>query len=128
MMLEEDCPLDIVEESTKLASRIEVEAIPLDFDPGNLLWQDILSRIAREFSNHETLLSQLEDFLVRTEPDLCDGCRDPVAGAGSESCETCSERWLAEHRLWEAALAGAEKAYQRWLARQALRRAASQQT
>lgn len=125
-MLEKECPLDIVGEALKLASQIEVDAIPLDFDPGNLLWQDILGKIAREFSNHRDLLTQLEDFLARAQAELCDGCDHSVAGESCRSCASCSERWLAEHHLWQGALDGAEKAYQRWLARQALRRAANQ--
>ena len=127
MILEEECPLDIVGEATELASRIRVDDIPLDFDPGDMLWQDILGEIARQFSNHGILLAELDGFLVGARAKLCDGCERLATDMRCESCSSCSERWLAEHHLWEAALDAAEKAYQRWLARQALRRAGNQE-
>jgi len=125
MIVDEECPLDIVEEALELASQIEVGDIPSDFDPGDLSWKGILASIAQQFSNHPSLLDQLEDLVAEAKLELCPDCDPMVGGSDGEGCAACSERWLAEYWLREAALAAAERAYQRWLARQALRRAAN---
>ena len=123
MNLDDECPIGAVDEALRLASRIEIGKIPLDFDPGDLYWSETLATIAQRFSNHAALLHQLEDLLAKAQEELCVDCERMTADEG-DRCANCGQRWLAEHRLWEAALEASEKAYQRWLARQALRRAA----
>jgi len=123
-MVDRDCPIDIVDEALSLACQLEVRGIPLDFDPGDLRWKEILAIIARRFSNHAALLEQLDDPLAQAQAVLPDGCGHMAAECDDDPCAGCRERWLAEYRLWEAALDVSEKAYQRWLARAALRRAA----
>ena len=123
MMIDKRCPISAVDEALKLAPQIEVHEIPSDFEPGDVRWREILATIARRFSNYSELLEELEAVLDQAQP-LADDCEFFAAHPDGTPSEGCSERWLAEHRLWEAALAASEKAYQRWLAKQALRRAA----
>jgi|GEM_PF-3648685 len=124
MTIDEECPIDAVEEALELATQIEVDKIPVDFDPGDLRWNKVLAKIAHEFSNHGALLEELLDTLEEARVQLPQDCEFVGAHADEDPIETCKKCWLAKYRLWEAALDAAEKAYQRWLARQALRRAA----
>lgn len=123
-MVTEDCPVDIVCRAAELASELVIGDIPLDFDPGQLRWRDILALIADEYSNHADLLEDLDQWMGQAAHASCDGC-DLGAAEREQKCVDCSERWLAEHELRTAALDAAERAYQRWLARRALRRAAA---
>ena len=124
MMNIEECPIDAVEKALDLVSELEIRDIPEDYDPGPLRWRELIAQIAREFSNHGELVEKLEHALTAAREELCGDCgfiaSEPDADFGE-----CPERWLAEHELWTAALDAAERSYQRWLARRALRRAAA---
>ena len=124
-MVAEDCPVDIVNRAADLASELVIREIPLEFDPGQLQWRDILAFIAEEHSNHAELLKELGEWAGTVADELCDDC-DLLGAESEEACSDCPEQWLAKHELWTAALDAAERAYQRWLARRALRRAAAQ--
>jgi len=124
-MLDAECPFHIVGRAAELASELELGPIPLDFEPGQLLWREIVALIAEEFSNHGELLEQLDDVGATPAGELCEHCA-VLNEAGKEDAADCPERWLAEHELWAAALSAAERAYQRWLARRAIRRMAAE--
>ena len=121
-MIDEECPIGAVEEALELATRIEVGKIPVDFDPGDLRWKKVLARIAHQFSNHGALLEELLNTLEEDRMRLPQDCEFFASHADEDPIERCSKCWLAKYRLWEAALDAAERAYQRWLARKALRR------
>ncbi len=118
-----DCPLDVVKKARRLASQIEGRDLPIDFDPAGLSWNQNLLRIARDYTNHDALLAQLVDWLNRLceqgEVD-CDLRGASACGNSELKCPCCSERWLAEQELAQAARAAAERVYQTWLARKAL--------
>jgi hypothetical protein len=125
MMRDLDCPLDIVEKVRRLASQIEAQDLPLDFDPAGLSWKRNLRRIARRYTNHDALSRQLEDWLVSASKDREAPCEPDVTDwiAGSElECPDCPNHWLARQVLSKAAQAIAERKYQTWLARRALKR------
>ena len=124
-MLDAECPIHIVDRAAELASELELGPIPLDFDPGKRLWREIVALIAQEFSNHEELLGRLDEVGTTTAGELCEHCR-VLHEAGKGDATDCPERWLAEHELWAAALSAAERGYQRWLARRAIRRMAAE--
>jgi hypothetical protein len=133
-----ECPFGVVGEALDLSSRIEVRGIPEDFDPGGISWTQTLSLVAQQFSNHEVLIKELHQEVAESRHGICEKCRATMDDSNGNPCkackerflaehrlcEVCAERCLAEHRLWEAALEAAERGYQRWLARRALRRAA----
>jgi len=123
MMMIDECPIDAVETALDLASEVEIACIPKDFDPGSLRWRDLIAQIAKEYSNHSDLLVELEEVLTAARKELCPDCGF-VASEPEAEYGDCPERWLAEHELWTGALKAAERAYQRWLARRALERAA----
>ena len=125
LMLEKECPISAVEKALQLASRVEVGDIPCEFDPGDLGWEEVVETVARRFSNHAALQEQLDDVLARARSALCEDCHF-LRAHPDEDLAACDDRWLAEYRLWEMALEASERAYQRWLARQAVRRAAEQ--
>lgn len=118
-----DCPLDVVKKARKLASQIEARDLPIDFDPGGLSWNQNLLRIARDYTNHDALFARFEDWVTTVcqqgEVD-CDFRAASVCGNSELKCPCCSERWLAEQELAQAARAAAERVYQTWLARKAL--------
>ncbi len=123
-MVDEECPIDAVERALSLASQLEVGDIPVDFDPGDMLWREIIATITGQFSNHATLREQLLDDLNQARMELDEACPFVVEYTGDDHQEDCGRCYVATYRLREAALAASEKAYQRWLARAALRRAA----
>ncbi len=123
MLRGDDCPIGAIERAQELISQLKIGEIPVHFDPGQLRWNEILARIVEDFSNHEGLLEQLDAVLADAREELCGGCAFIAENPGEDYGE-CPERFLAEHYLRAAALDAAERAYQRWLARQALRRAA----
>jgi len=125
-MIHEECPIHIVDEAAELASQLEVGPIPLDFDPGDLRWREILALIAEDFSNHAELLERLDRVVISAVCELCEDCTVPAGVRCEEDRVDCGERWLAEHELWSAALSTAERAYQRWLARRLIRRGAAE--
>ena len=106
-----------------MASKIEVGNIPLDFDPGDLRWREVVAMISRRFSNHAALREQLLDRLEERRLELAGGCDFAAACLEGDPQEACRRCWLAKYRLREAALEASERAYQRWLARAAIRRA-----
>lgn len=124
--MEAECPIGAVEKALELASRLEIREIPQDFDPGDARWKQILSTIALQFSNHPALLEQLMEWLDQARSELAEDCHFVAAHGDRVPVEECATCWLAKYRLWEAALNASEKAYQRWLAKQALRRAKEQ--
>jgi len=87
-------------------------------------WREIIATIADQFSNYATLRDQLLDGLNEARIELDEECSFVVAYTGDDHQEECGRCYVATYRLWEAALEASEKAYQRWLARAALRRAA----
>ncbi len=114
------CPVDVIAEARRLAALMQGEDLPLAYDPGDLGWDQNLLRIAREYTNYGALLSQLEDWRVaELEASGADcGLRSPPPdGAPGQTCPNCSDRWVAQHELSEAARRTAEWLYQRWLAR-----------
>ena len=124
-MVEKECPISAVEKAVELAYQLEVTEIPSEFDPGDLRWKEVVETIARRFSNHAALEVQLDDLLAGARSQLCEDCHF-LRVHPDEDLGACDDRWLAEYRLWEMALDASERAYQRWLARQAFRRAAEQ--
>lgn len=125
VMLSADCPFHIVDKARELASELEVGPIPLDFDPGDLLWREILALLAEEFSNHGELRKRLDGFPDAETDGRCERCQ-VLEEWGGDDVADCSERFLAEHELWTAAVRTAERAYQRWLARRLIRRASAE--
>ena len=125
MMTDEECPICAVERALSLASQLEVRDIPLDFDPGDMCWREIIAIIVDQFSNHATLREQLLDGLDEARMELDEECPFVAAHTGDDHQEDCGRCYVATYRLWEAALEASEKAYQRWLARAALRRASA---
>jgi hypothetical protein len=120
----EECPIDAVEKALDLTSELKVGDIPEDFDPGLLRWRELIAQIAKEFSNHGELVEKLDAVLSAAREELCGDCGFIASEPDADYAE-CPERWLAEHELWTAALDAAERSYQRWLARRAIRRAAA---
>ncbi len=126
MMINDPCPIDAVEKALQLASRLRVREIPLDFDPGDVLWREIVAVVMERFSNHAELRHELDEVLTRAYQECDDDCEFRRAEPAEDPTSGCSERRLAEYRLREAALEAAERACQRWMARKALRRAGVQ--
>ena len=126
-MVYDQCPIHAEDRALELAGQLEVGEIPLDFEPGDPQWKEILAMIARRFSNHARLQDQLDDLLANARLESCENCEFLRANPGGDYV-ACQEHWLAEYRLWEAALDASERAYQRWLAKSALRNAAEQDT
>jgi hypothetical protein len=92
VMMNRDCPIYAVEEALTLASQIGVRRIPPDFDPGDRRWRGILSTIARQFSNHATLLEQMDEFVAQAPAEFPDGF-DRAAAEGDEApCTGCGRR------------------------------------
>jgi hypothetical protein len=118
-----DCPFGVVDEVSRLASQIEARDLPIDFDPGDLTWNENLVRIGHLYTNHDALSGQLQDWLAEAweRGDACCDRRGSQRCRSSElGCPCCPSRWLAQEKLSEAARAAAEPVYQKWLARKAL--------
>ena len=108
-----------------MASQIEARDLPPDFDPADLSWDQNVSRIAREYTNYETLSRQLQDWLIQAWQDgdvPCEHCAtESDEEIELESLE-CPNHWLAQRELSKAAWAASEGMYRTWLARRALDR------
>lgn len=126
MTIDQECPIDVIERALELASRLEVQPVPLDFDPGDVRWRQTVAVVADRFSNYTDLAAELDGVLTQAYCELGADCRFWEANPDGNPIADCSERRIAEYRLREAALAAAEKACQRWLARKLLHGAAQQ--
>ncbi len=103
-----------------MAARIKGEDLPLCYDPGDLGWDQNLRRVAREYTNHEALQAQLEEWVVaelQTSGTSCERRSTPPEREPGQTCPKCAPQWMARHELSEAARSMAEWLYQRWLAR-----------
>lgn len=123
MIAADDCPIDAVDKALELASRLEVREIPRDFEPGDLLWREIVAWVMERFSNHAELQGELDEVLDAAYREYGEACGFLDARPDEDPTTGCSERRLAEYRLREAAFKASERACQRWMARKALRRA-----
>lgn len=115
-----DCPVDVLTEARRLASQIGGDDLPLDFNPGDLGWDQNLLRIRREHTNYDRLTEQLESWLVeelKARGVSCELRSDPPDTSPAGRCPDCPDHWVARHELSEAAHNVAERLFQRWLAR-----------
>lgn len=124
------CPVDVLAEARRLASKLAGDDLPLAYDPGNLGWHQNLLRIAREYTNYDAIIERLEDWIVAQLKEGNSHCALrslPIEQSPDQRCPNCPNRWAALHVLSQAAEKTAERLYQRWLARKALadRRAGS---
>lgn len=118
-----DCPVQVLAEARRLAALIEGEDLPLSYDPGDLGWDGNLRRLAREYTNHDALAAQLEEWLLaelQTSGTTCGRRSTLPEREPGQTCPKCPCRWVAQHELFEAARSKAEWLYQRWLARKSL--------
>ncbi|MFW6115964.1 MAG: hypothetical protein ACOC7Y_02760 [Chloroflexota bacterium] len=118
-----DCPHGVVDEAKGLASEIEGRELPMDFDPGDLSWRQLLLRIVQRFTNHQALSENLREWVIAEDAAALSPCQRRLSQADKDSnpgCPDCSEHWLAQQELSQAAEKAAEGLYQVWLARKAL--------
>lgn len=124
-MISLDCPHEVVDEARRLAAEIEGRELPMDFDPGDLSWRQLLRRIVGGFTNHGAVSEGLREWVIAQDAAAADPCQrqaldgDEGLAAG---CPDCPDHWLAQQELSRAAEKVAEGLYQVWLARRALAR------
>ena len=106
----EQCTLGIKEAAKQLVTKLEVDALPEDFDIAGLWYPQCVAKVRHNYTNYEQLLTELP---------LCVDYRD-AGGACPHNFESgydCPLKIAAHDTLKWAANDLAKQEYDAWLAR-----------
>lgn len=103
---------NIVSIAYDLASKVEAEELPSDFEPDDLYYNEILVNIRHKYTNYEELLWQLPICVDFENPDYCKKVAIERGIIEGDECPLLQE---AHDIIKWSAKAKAEQVYSKWL-------------